>query len=438
VTALSKVGAQDDARALHTRAQQREADGDFDAAVTQYWAALHADPQLREARQHLTTLLVKRGRVDDCITLWQTDDLTTADLDWLDSLSWDAMRTENLPLAGAYGRIFTATRRASDWFPSTTGLGRPPVLSHRPPTTLTLAKLRHDVDQLQYLRDREIIGDDFAPVIDAYNTVFNRLHANATSDRIPLTGDDDALIGRYYNRILYWRDTPRLTHALSDTWDRGAVERVFRDELIGLAVIDDFLTPQALDELRHFCLESTIWSSNQYSHGRLGSLFHDGFNCPLLLQIAQELKDALPDIIGTRYPLRQMWGFKFNEHLPADTTVHADFAAVNVNFWITSADANLDDHSGGLIVYHTDAPSEWDFVTYNNRQDLIRDYLARENVEATTVAYRANRAIVFNSDLFHATAKVRFRPEYHHRRINITMLYGEREDDVHHRSAGQR
>jgi len=435
VTTLSGAGAPDDARALYESAQQREADGDFDGAVTQYRAALHADPRLREIRQHLTILLVRLGRVDDCIALWQTNDLTEADLHWLDDLSWDAMRAEDLPLAGAYGRVFTATRRASDWFPGTTDSGRPPVLNHRPPAYLTSAKLRHDIDQLLYLRDREIVGDEFAPVIDAYKAVLGRLHATATSDRISLTGDDEALIGRYYNRVLHWRDTPRLPYALSDTWDRDAVERVFRDESIGLVVIDDFLTPQALEEIRHFCLESTIWSSNQYSHGRLGSLFNDGFNCPLLLQVAQELKDALPDIIGTRYPLRQMWGYKFNEHLPADTTVHADFAAVNVNFWITPTEANLDDHSGGLLVYHTDAPAAWDFETYNNRQDLIRDHLARENVEATTVAYRANRAIVFNSDLFHTTAEVRFRPEYHHRRINITMLYGEREDDVYHRPA---
>jgi hypothetical protein len=39
---------------------------------------------------------------------------------------------------------------------------------------------------------------------------------------------------------------------------------------------------------------------------------------------------------------------------------------------------------------------------------------------------------VFDSDLFHATAEVRFRPEYEHRRVNVTMLYGERADDRHH------
>jgi hypothetical protein len=66
-----------------------------------------------------------------------------------------------------------------------------------------------------------------------------------------------------------------------------------------------------------------------------------GFNCPLLLQIAEELSEALPRVIGDRYPLRQLWGFKNAPHLPADSTNHADFAAVNVNFWITARIARM-------------------------------------------------------------------------------------------------
>jgi len=42
------------------------------------------------------------------------------------------------------------------------------------------------------------------------------------------------------------------------------------------------------------------------------------------------------------------------------------------------------------------------------------------------VAYRANRAAIFDSDLFHATDSPRFRDGYASRRINITLLYGLR------------
>ena len=144
----------------------------------------------------------------------------------------------------------------------------------------------------------------------------------------------------------------------------------------------------------------------------LGAFFQDGFNCPLLLQIAEEIRDALPRVIGNRYPLRQIWASKNAGDLPADATTHADFAAVNVNFWITPDEANLDPDSGGLIVYDVDAPQRWDFDTYNGRLDVIRPFLDRQKAQAVRIPYRQNRAIIFNSDLFHGTDAVRFRPEY--------------------------
>jgi hypothetical protein len=41
--------------------------------------------------------------------------------------------------------------------------------------------------------------------------------------------------------------------------------------------------------------------------------------------------------------------------------------------------------------------------------------------------YRANRAVIFDSDLFHQTDAIRFKPGYTDRRINVTLLYGDRD-----------
>lgn len=38
-------------------------------------------------------------------------------------------------------------------------------------------------------------------------------------------------------------------------------------------------------------------------------------------------------------------------------SVHADSASVNLNFWVTPDDANLDPNSGGLVVYPREPPS---------------------------------------------------------------------------------
>jgi hypothetical protein len=106
---------------------------------------------------------------------------------------------------------------------------------------------------------------------------------------------------------------------------------------------------------------------------------------------------------------------------------------VNVNFWITPDEANLDPDSGGLVLWDKEAPADWSPDEYNTydpeRQRRIRDFLAAAGARRTVVPYRQNRCVVFNSDLFHRTDDIHFRDGYEHRRINITMLYGTRGAD---------
>ena len=44
------------------------------------------------------------------------------------------------------------------------------------------------------------------------------------------------------------------------------------------------------------------------------------------------------------------------------------------------------------------------------------------------IKYKSNRVIIFNSDLFHASDNFNFKKNYENRRINITFLYGKREN----------
>ena len=100
--------------------------------------------------------------------------------------------------------------------------------------------------------------------------------------------------------------------------------------------------------------------------------------------------------------------------------------AVNVNFCITPNSANLDPASGGLVVYNVEAPLEWDFKAYNTNQTRIRDYIAEHNYGEVVVPHNENRMVLFNSNLFHETDKISFKPGYENRRINVTMLFGYR------------
>jgi len=188
-----------------------------------------------------------------------------------------------------------------------------------------------------------------------------------------------------------------------------------------------------LATLRRFCLESTMWYEIK-KVGYLGAYWANGFAAPLLLQIAEELRQALPEIFQD-HPLQQMWAYKYDSNISTGIKVHADAAAVNVNFWITEDEANLgrDDEGtgGGLRIYLKDAPAEWEFSSYNTGHTKIYNYLKSDAGGANrevAIPYRMNRAVIFHSQLFHTTDRFRFRCcAYKDRRINITMLFGTRK-----------
>jgi Tetratricopeptide repeat len=407
--------------------------GDFDRALASYRKALISDPGLGIAKRNLAALLVRSGRREESLPLFQELLADSGGTPWLHRLIASEMSRRDLTLAGEYAAVLSALKWGSSWRPPFQNSELKPPKLPGSALNLTIPKLAHDIEQFSYLRSRGVLGAEFDTVIQDYESLINLLTPRGPDVRVQLQGEPYRRIGHVYNRIVHVRDTPRIAKALSATWDRRAAQRLYLERAPGVVVVDNFLTSEALDGVRQFCLESTVWSANRYAHGRFGAFFHDGFNCPLLLQISEELRAALPGIIVDRYPLRQLWGFKNGHRLPGDSTTHADFAAVNVNFWITPESANLDPTTGGLVVYGVDAPPHWDFVTYNGRSDIIKPFLQRQDAKSIVIPYKQNRAIIFNSDLFHGTQELKFRPGYQNRRINVTMLYGDRENDVHHR-----
>jgi tetratricopeptide (TPR) repeat protein len=412
----------------------RQMQGHNDEAVEGYQRALQLDPRLRIARRNLAVLLVRIGLREKSVQLWRDELLSGPEgLAWLDHLAATSMQAKDLTLAGEFASLLAQAQWGSEFYPPLSAgvAARLPVKT--PTRFLTVPKLQHDIEQFQYLQRNGILGAEFTCIIHEYQRTIDRLTSRGVASRVPLDEEAEQTIGHVYNRIVYVRNTPRVKQAFSNEWAAEDVEKEYVDNSPGVVVMDNFLSGEALEGLRLFCLESTVWSGNRYAHGRLGAFFRDGFNCSLLLQIAEELRAKLPRVIGDKYPLRQLWGFKNGQHLPGDSTTHADFAAVNVNFWITPTSANLDESTGGLVIYGVDAPAHWDFDSYNSRPDRIQPFLRQQEARSVTIPYRQNRAIIFNSDLFHATSELNFKPGYENRRINITMLYGDREHDVHHR-----
>ena len=192
-----------------------------------------------------------------------------------------------------------------------------------------------------------------------------------------------------------------------------------------LVVIDNFLTAEALDKLRNYCAGSTIWHRN-YEAGYIGATPEDGLACPLMAQIAEEIPATFPQLIGS-HAFRYLGAFKYDSTLSTGTNTHADNSAVNVNLYIAPDQANLDPESGGMDIWDVVAPPGDEMRRYNSDEALARDYLAKSGVRMTRIPHRANRAVIFKSDLFHKTSDCRFAEGYLNKRINISLLFGQRQ-----------
>src|SRR5581483_387535 len=196
-----------------------------------------------------------------------------------------------------------------------------------------------------------------------------------------------------------------------------------------LVILDDFLTLEALEKLRGYCLESTVWH-RIYEAGYIGAIPADGFACPLLAQLAEEIGARWPRIVGP-HAFKYLGAFKYDSELSRGTNTHADLAAVNVNFYITPDEANLDRESGGMAVWNATIDTEPLMRQLNGSETAIKAYLAARKAVVTRIPHRANRAVIFKSSLVHKTDDCQFKTGYANKRINVSLLFGDYGASTH-------
>ena len=353
--------------------------GQLSHAEKVYRDLLQKHPQNPEVINNLARALHHQNRMDEALDLFRQLILIAPDLP---IAHWNLSHT--LCECGKLEEGFAAYRRYAElsYDFNRNNLSEADRPAH---------KTRHDSEQRKYLVARGVYPTDTASgALPFHIEPCERLRGSAISPSV---------------------SSPEITHK----WKSSTPK---------ILVIDNLLTQEALDSLRQFCLSSTVWRSI-YSSGYLGAMPEHGVGTPLLAQIADELRMSQPEIFAS-HPLQHYWGFKYDSQLKG-ISVHADFTAVNVNFWITPDDANLDPESGGLIVWDVPAPQEWDFAQYNKDTQAARRFLKQADAKPTKIPYRSNRAVIFDSNLFHETDTIAFKEGYLNRRINITLLYGRRE-----------
>lgn len=292
-------------------------------------------------------------------------------------------------------------------------------------------KLDHDIEQLEYLSERNATVRawlEARDVLGRFRRVRSRIpdvsELSRTKGLWGFRPDDTEDIGEYYNRAIHVPDPEPVGRMLQALSFEGADEKFRRGEPI---VVDDALTPEALDQIRGLVLESTVFYETKMPEvfgGYVGAIVEDGLHARALLKLADDLRKALPETFAD-HPLAYLWCYKYDSQYEG-IKVHADEAAVNVNIWLTPDDANLDKDRGGLVIYTAKPGEAASADEYNSRGDEFAAQLLEEtNYENVTVPYKQNRIVIFDSALYHKTDDFRFKPGYENRRINLTFLFGK-------------
>ena len=379
-------------------------------------------------RLNLGNVLAALGRSAEAAALYRAataDPRTEADA--YHNLALSHLEAGNVPEAAeAFARLARRRHgRPAQDDPRFADVGQPGPAD--PPSSRLAARhrLHHDAEQFGWLAERGLLPEATAGIAAEYQDVLDSLTPEKRDAiSFDLTAEEHARLAPAWNRLVHvagtgWGDGP----ALDPSLDWAGMEDFYLSGTPRHAVVDDLLLPDALEALRQFCLGSTIWFEIKGA-GYLGAYFRSGFNDPLLVRIAQDMQRLMPRVVGP-HKLKTMWGYKYEQGM-VGINPHADFAAVNVNFWVTPDEANLDPTSGGLVVYPKLPPTDWSFEQYNSASiDSVYAYLGETKAQAVRVPHRSNRALLFDSRLFHETDRIDFAPGYENRRINITMLFGE-------------
>lgn len=393
---------------LHVLKRYPEALDALDRAV-----ALQPDSHLAWFNRGNT--LQPLGRYDEALACY---DRTIA-LDPGLAEAWSARVSIHLSDVDNVGRAMEESRRSLEVFLG--GVFRA-IRANPAGSTLQRFRVKHDLEQASYLKARghQVKGlDDFIEVSQAL------LESAARPDDpevIAPSAQQMLAMAPYLETPYLFRMPDIRSSCVNPDNDWRAIEDAYLARSPEITHIDNFLSAEALAAFQEYTLASKVWLT-EYNNRYLGAFANKGFISPLHLRLAKELQQVMPRVFRN-HRLSHLWGFKYDSTLGKGINVHADFAQVNLNFWITPDEYNLDPDSGGLKVYDAPSPPDWPFFDYNENKKKIYAFLEEKRSRCITVTHRCNRAVLFNSALFHETDKIHFKDGYESRRVNFTYLFG--------------
>lgn len=189
----------------------------------------------------------------------------------------------------------------------------------------------------------------------------------------------------------------------------------------GWILLDDFLSPAAVQALHQWCQHTGLW--RHHYRGYDGAHLDDGLSHPVIYRLAQRLIKTLPGIFE-QHLLMYAWAFRYH-HNHEGVALHHDSAHINVNLWLTPEACNLNPQTGGLTLYPKSPPSAWDLERYTLSSEQMKQWVSDAKIQPVTIPYRQGRIALFNSRFLHQTQDFQFATEPSQQRLNLTLLFGQ-------------
>ena len=280
--------------------------------------------------------------------------------------------------------------------------------------------IKHEYQQLTYI-DNDFDGIRNMKFTQEYYDELQEHYNNILNNNFEMEHVKPGFV-KSLTKVLYNKPPNLCDDYINKKIDIEEIESIYINGNPELVVIDNFLNPEALSNLQKFCRSSNIFKY-PYINGYIGAFLSKGFANKFMLELGEDMRKTFPKIFEDTV-LTQAWAFKYDS-VGKGIEVHADQAAVNVNFWIAPEDGNMNKNSGGMRIWNKVPPKSASFDDYNavKNSTKIRKMLDDHKIDSQTVTHKENRAVIFNSKLFHVTDDFEFENTYENRRINVTFLY---------------
>ena len=275
--------------------------------------------------------------------------------------------------------------------------------------------VKHEYEQICHI-DSDIDGIRNMKITQEF---FDLLHIINSKNHENYSQDDLSFISTIH-KIKYNKPPKTKLSLLNPMLDFKSIQNQYCTSNPSICVVDNILSDSFYTDLNVFYRCANIFK-RPYPRGYVGTFLGTGMANKPILKFSLDLKNELPDIFK-EYNLSQAWAFKYDsEH--KGINIHADDAMVNVNLWLTPDSANLNKDSGGLIIWKKKPDEFASFDEFNSELNSEKMFKEVNNSDSIKVPYKANRAVIFDSKLYHATDSINFDSKYINRRLNVTFLY---------------